>query len=180
MKTIKDIENISGKKVLVRVDFNVPIKDSKILDDFRIKKALPTITYLQKKGAIVILLAHLGEDGSESLKPVALRLKKYVPGTLFIDTPIFSDATENALKKLKKGDVVLLENIRKEKGEKENMPSFARAISRFGDIYVNDAFSVSHRNHASVVGITKYLDGYAGFQLSEEINNFKAEHNIKI
>jgi phosphoglycerate kinase len=171
MKSIKEIENLKDKKVIVRVDFNVPIKDGKVLDDFRIQKALPTIEFLQKKGAKVILLAHLGDDGSQSLKPIALKLKKYIPESLFIDTPIHSDATEESLAKLKKGQVVLLENIRREKGEKENAPSFARALSRFGDIYVNDAFSVSHRLHASVVGLPKFLPGYAGFQLVEEVKH---------
>lgn len=180
MKSIKDIKNLSGKRVLVRVDFNVPIKDGKVVDDFRIKKSLSTIEYLQKKGAIVILLAHLGDDGKESLKPVALKLKKYIPDLNFVTTSIFSDETEIIFKSLKKGSVVLLENIRREVGEKKNAPSFGRAMSRFGDVYVNDAFSVSHRLHASIIGITKYLEGYAGFQLEEEVNNlskaFSPEH----
>jgi phosphoglycerate kinase len=171
MKTIKDIESLSGKKVLVRVDYNVPMKDGKIIDDFRIKKSIETIEYLHKKGASVILLAHLGSDGKESLKPIAVCLKKYLPKVIFIDTPLFSDATEDALKKLEKGSIVLLENIRREDGEMKNTPSYARSISRYGDLYVNDAFSVSHRAHASVVGITKYLQGYAGFQMMYEIEN---------
>lgn len=180
MKTIKDIEKLSGKRVLVRVDFNVPIKDGKVLDDFRIKKSLPTIEYLVSKGAIVVLMAHLGDDGKESLKPVALKLKKYLPKIIFIDKPIFSDETENTIKKAKKKDVILLQNMRSETGEKNNSPSFARALSRYGEVYVNDAFSVSHRPHASIIGITKYLPGYAGFQLEKEINSlsksFSPEH----
>jgi len=180
MKSIKEIEKLSGKKVLVRFDFNVPIKDGKVVDDFRIKKAIPTIEYLNKKGAIVIILAHLGDSGKESLAPVGARLKKYIPTARFIGTPILSDETEKIVKELKKGDIVLLENVRMESGEKKNSPSFARALSRYGEIYVNDAFSVSHRAHASVVGITKYLDGYAGLQLIEEVKNlskaFKPEH----
>ena len=180
MKTIKEIENLSGKRVIVRLDLNVPMSNGKILDDFRIKKAVPTLEYLHKKGAIVIILAHLGEDGKESLAPVAVKLKKYFPTLNFINMPIFSDETEKMVYALKKGDIVLLENIRREVGEKKNSPSFARAISRYGEIYVNDAFSVSHRAHASVVGITKYLPGYAGFQLSQEIDKlsrvFKPSH----
>lgn len=180
MKTIKDIENLSGKRILVRVDFNVPLAKGKVIDDFRIRKALPTITYLHKKGAIVILLAHLGEDGTESLKPVADVLKKLVPSVHFVDTSIFSDETELLLAGLKKGSIVLLENLRREVGEKKNAPSFARALSRFGEVFVNDAFSVSHRPHASIIGITKYLPGYAGLQLEDEVKNlsraFKPEH----
>lgn len=180
MKSIKDITALSGKKVLLRVDFNVPIKDGKILDDFRIKKAIPTIEYLQKKGAIVIILAHIGDDGKESLKPVSIRLKKYIPKSNFITTSIFADETEDIIRDAKKGDVFLLENLRRETGEKNNSPSFARALSRYGEIYINDAFSVSHRSHASIVGITKYLPGYAGFQMQEEVENlskaFSPEH----
>jgi len=171
MKTIKDIESLSGKRVLLRLDLNVPMSEGKILDDFRIKKAIPTIEYLNKKGAIVIIMAHLGDDGKESLAPVAARLKKYIPTLNFISMPVFSDETEKIVYGLKKGDVVLLENIRREVGEKKNSPSFARALSRYGDVYVNDAFSVSHRPHASIIGITKYLPGYAGLQLVDEINN---------
>jgi phosphoglycerate kinase len=171
MKSIKDIEGLSGKRVLVRVDFNVPIRDGKVLDDFRIKKAVPTIEYLHKKGAAIILISHVGDDGTESLSPVALRLKKYIPTLNFVKTSIFSDETETILNSIKKGDIILLENLRREPSEKKNAPSFARALSRFGDVYVNDAFSVSHRPHASIIGITKYLPGYAGLQLAEEVKS---------
>ncbi len=180
MKSIKEIEGVSGKRVLVRVDFNVPMVDGKVVDDFRIKKAIPTISYLQKKGAIVVLLAHIGEDGKQSLKPVFDKLKKLEPRAIFSHNSIFSDETENLIKNAKKGDVIMLENLRTETGEKNNSPSFARALSRYGDIYVNDAFSVSHRQHASVVGITKHLEGYTGFQLIEEVDHlssaFEPEH----
>lgn len=170
MKSIKEIPDLKGKKVLVRFDFNVPIQNGKVVDDFRIKKALPTIEYLHKKGATIIILSHLGEEG-ESLAPVALRLKKYVPTLRFISTPIFSDITEKFVQDAKKGEIILLENVRKETGEKNNSPSFARALSRYGEIYVNDAFSVSHRAHASIIGITKYLPGYAGLQMVDEVKH---------
>ncbi len=171
MKLLKEIGAIKGKKVLLRVDFNVPIKDGKIVDDFRIKKALPTILYLQKKGAIVILIAHLGEDGKESLDKVALNLKKYIKNAKFIKTPVLLGETEKELSMLKAGDVVLLENIRREVGEKKNDVSFARGLSRLGDFYVNDAFSVSHREHSSIVGLPKFLPCFAGFQLEDEIKH---------
>lgn len=180
MKSIKDIENLKGKRVIVRVDFNVPQdNDGKIVDDFRIKSALPTIEYLQKKGAIIILVAHIGDGAEKSLKPVAVRLKKYLPNIKFIESSIFSDETKKITGMLKNGDVALFENLRKELGEKTNSPSFARGLSRFGDIYVNDAFSVSHRVHASVVGITKYLPSYAGLQLVDEINNLSKAFSPK-
>jgi len=179
MKSIKDIENLKGKKVIVRVDFNVPLKDEKITDDFRIKAAIPTIEYLQKKGAIVILVAHIGDGGERSLKVVSVRLKKFIPNLNFIESSVFSDETKKIVNNLKNGDVVLFENLRRELGEKTNSPSFARGLSRFGDIYVNDAFSVSHRVHASVVGITKYLPSYAGFQLLDEVNSLSKAFNPK-
>jgi phosphoglycerate kinase len=148
MRSIRQIKNLKGKKVLVRVDFNVPIKNGKVLDDFRIQKALPTIKFLQKKGAEVILISHLGKDGTENMKPVADCLKKYV-----------------------KKNIILLDNIRKFSGETKNDSNFAKKLSEIGDIYVNEAFSVSHRMHASIVGLPKYLPSYAGFQLEEEIKN---------
>jgi len=177
MKSIKEIKNLSGKKVILRADLNVPIKDGKVVDDFRIKKVIPTILYLQKKGAKVIIISHIGDDGAKSLAPVALAIKKYVKAIEFIKTPIFSDETEKRINLLKKGEVILLENLRTETGEKKNSPSFARALSRYGEIYVNDAFSVCHREHASVVGITKYLPGYAGLQLVNEIENLSKVFN---
>ncbi|MBU0611903.1 phosphoglycerate kinase [Patescibacteria group bacterium] len=148
MKSIKNLKNIKGKTALVRVDFNVPIKNGKIEDDFRIKKALPTIKFLQKKGVKVILISHIGKDGKQSLKPVVNYLKKFI-----------------------KKDIVLFENIRRQEGETKNSSEFAKKLSKLGEIYVNDAFSVSHRNHASIVGLPKYLPSYAGFQLEEEVKN---------
>lgn len=177
MKSIKDLKNLSGKKIVLRADFNVPIKNGVVLDDFRIKKVIPTILFLQKKGAKVIIISHLGESGADSLLPVATRLKKYIKDINFIQTPIFSNETQKILNLLKDKDIVLLENLRRETGEKKNSPSFARALSRYGDIYVNDAFSVSHREHASIVGITKYLPGYAGLQFIREVENLSKVFN---
>jgi phosphoglycerate kinase len=177
MKSIKEIKILKGKKVIVRVDFNVPIKNGKVFDDFRIKKSLSTIEYLNKNKAIVILIAHLGNEKEESLKPVYLQLKKYLPKVIFIDTPILGEATAREINNLKEGDIVLIENLRNDEGEKKNSPSFARGISRYGDIYVNDAFSVCHRAHASVVGLPKFLPSYGGFQLQEEIDNLSKVFN---
>jgi len=160
MRSIKQIKNLKSKKVLVRVDFNVPMKNGRILDDFRIRKALPTIKFLQKKGAKLILITHLGKNGSESLKPIIKRFFK--------------------ISKSLKSQVSFLGNIRKFNGEMKNDLNFSKKLSKLGDIYVNDAFSVSHRAHASIVGLPKYLPSYAGFQFEEEIKNLsKATKNIK-
>lgn len=146
--------------MLVRVDFNVPIKDGKVEDDFRIAKALPTIKFLLEKKAKVVLVTHLGKDGSASLEPVIER---------FFEISGFP-----------KDQMEFFENVRKFPGEEKNDPIFAKKLASLGDIYVNDAFPVSHRMHASIVGITKYLPSYAGLQLSEEVKNLsRAFKNTK-
>jgi phosphoglycerate kinase len=151
MRSIKQIKNLKGKTVLLRVDFNVPIKNGKILDDFRIKAALPTINFLLKKGAKIILITHLGKDGRDSLAPV---IKKFF-----------------AISKISKNQVSFFENIRKFPGEISNDSNFAKKLAKMGDIYVNDAFSVSHRAHASIVLLPKLMPAYAGLQLEEEVKN---------
>ena len=179
MKSINELKNLSGKKVIVRVDFNVPIKDGKVLDDFRIKKTIPTILYLQKNGAKIIMISHIGENEKESLLPVEKIINKYIKNFSFIKTSIFSNETEKKINEMKKGEVFLLENLRAETGEVKNSPSFARALSRYGEIYINEAFSVSHREHASIVGVTKYLPGYAGLQFISEVENLTKIFNPK-
>jgi phosphoglycerate kinase len=151
MRSIRQIKNLKGKTVLVRVDFNVPIKSSKVLDDFRIRVALPTIDFLLKKGAKLILITHLGKDGRASLKPV---IKRFF-----------------TISKIAKNKVVFFENIRKFPGEMKNNSAFAKKLSTMGNIYVNDAFSVSHREHASIATLPKYLPSFAGLQLEEEVKN---------
>ena len=182
MKSIKELGNIKGKRVLLRVDFNVSIKDGKVRDDFRIKKAVPTIEFLQKKGAITIILAHNeANDGTlPPFLPISKALSKYVKHT-FMDEPIENAIRdkEKYLSHLKAGDVVLLSNLRTASGEKKNDVSFARGLSRLGEIYVNDAFSVSHREHASIVSLPKFLPGYAGFQFEEEVKNLSLAFSPK-
>lgn len=168
METITQLKhkNLLGKKVLVRVDFNVPIKAGKVADGFRIEQSWPTIEYLLKNGARVILVSHLGDDGKKSLAPVARYLGKFV-GTKLVKK--FNDPKFNIY--LAAGQVVLLENIRQFEGEKKNDPDFAKKLASLADIYVNDAFSVSHRAHASVSVITKYLPSYAGLLFAKELKN---------
>lgn len=151
MRNIKLIKNLRGKKVLVRVDFNVPIKNGKVVDDFRIRASLPTIKFLLKGGAEVILLTHLGEDGTESLQPI---IKHFF-----------------AVSGFDKNKVTFFDNVRKFFGEKKNNVVFAKELAKMGDIYVNDAFSVSHRRHASIVTLPKYLPSFAGLQLEQEVEN---------
>ena len=172
-KMITDLD-VKGKKVLVRVDFNVPIKEGKVGDDTRIKAALPTIQYLLDNGAAVILCSHLGRPKGEvkpefSLKPVA----KYL-GTL-IDAPVsfaedcIGEKAEAAVAALKPGQVLVLENTRFHAGEKKNDPGMAKQLASLADLYVNDAFGSAHRAHASTAGVTEYLPSAAGFLLEKEI-----------
>lgn len=174
---VKDIKNLKGKRVILRLDFNVPIKNSKIVETMRIDRALPTIEYLVKKKAKVIILSHIGKDASSSLKPVVNYLNKkmnvgFVPD---FNTPQAYAIVEG----LCDGGVVVFENLRVDKREEENDSEFAKYLASFGDIYVDDAFAVTHRVHASVVGITKYLPSYIGFLIADEIKNLSLALNPK-
>ncbi|MEK7641828.1 MAG: phosphoglycerate kinase [Patescibacteria group bacterium] len=167
MKTIKDIPYLEGVKVLVRADFNVPITNGSVVDDFRIRAALPTISYLKEKGATILLISHLeaADGGNPSLEPVAKRLID-----LGVETSFVSDYKKaSSMVEAAPGSCFLLENLRFFDGEKNNDPKFAQELASLADIYVNDAFSVSHREHASVVGVPKLMPSYAGLQLEQEI-----------
>ncbi len=173
-KTIVDLD-VLNKKVLVRVDFNVPLKNGEISDDTRIKEALPTINYLLNKGGAVILMSHLGRPDGQvvpefSLKPVYLRLKKLMPNTnvYFASDVVGNDAVEKA-KNLKPGEVLLLENLRFEKGEEENDKAFAEKLASLADVYVNDAFGTAHRKHASTYGVALLLPNAIGFLIDKEL-----------
>lgn len=168
MKIITQLKrkNLLDKKVLVRVDFNVPIKSGKITETSRLDQSLATIEYLLKNGARVILVSHFGNDGKKSLAPIAKYLSRFF-GVKLVKK--FNDPKFNIY--LSAGQVVLLENIRKFDGEKKNDPDFAKKLAGLADIYVNDAFSVSHRAHASVSAITKYLPSYAGLLFAKEFKN---------
>ncbi len=166
MRNIKQIKNIKGKRVLLRVDFNVPVENGVVQDDFRIKKALPTIKYLKQKGAKIILITHLGKGG-DTLLPVANALGKLIKSK-FVPN-ILGQEAQVALEGMKNGDIVLLENLRNDKGEKNSDNFFASSLAKFGDIYVNESFPVDHRADASIVLLPKILPRYAGLQLEEEI-----------
>jgi phosphoglycerate kinase len=173
-KTIKDID-VYDKKVLVRVDFNVPVIDGVITDDNRIVEAMPTIKYLLEKGASVILMSHLGRpDGKVvkkySLSVVAKRLKELLPDNKVIMAKDVTgkDANEKA-KKLKQGEVLLLENLRFDAREEENDKTFCKELASLAEVYVNDAFGTAHRKHASTYGVAKLLPNAIGFLIEKEL-----------
>jgi len=170
--------NIEGKRVLLRVDFNVPINDGAITENSRIEKVLPTIKFLINKKAKIIIVAHLGRPKGKivpglTLKPIAKKLSYYLnQDVVFLNESIGSLVIQNS-KKIPNGKIILLENIRFYKEEELNSVSFAKELSKIGDIYINEAFPCSHRTHASVCEITKHIDSFAGKQLLEEISAIK-------
>ena len=172
MKNIKDVENLNGVKVLVRLDLNVPVMNNYVVDDFRIRKALPLINYLYKKGANLILISHIETKENPTLEPVAKHFKKLGIDCVF----------EKNYKKViaNNSRIILLENLREHEGEKKNDKKFAKELASLADIYVNEAFPVSHREHASVCAITEFIPSYAGFQFVLEIEHlslaFKPDH----
>lgn len=171
--TIKDVD-IKGKKVIMRVDFNVPIKDGKVADDTRIIGALPTIKYAIDQEAIVILLSHLGRPKGEpkpefSLRPVAERLSEILGKEVKFVPYLYGPEVEKAVNDAKPGDVILLENTRFDKGETKNDPELAKKWADLADLHVNDAFGTAHRAHASNVGIAQYIPSVAGFLMEKEI-----------
>lgn len=172
-KMITDLD-VKGKKVLVRVDFNVPIKEGKVSDDTRIKAALPTIQYLLDHGAAVILCSHLGRpkdapDPQFSLKPVAEYLGTLIKAPVSFAEDSIGPKAEAAAGALKPGQVLVLENTRFHVGEKKNDPEMSKQLASLADLYVNDAFGSAHRAHASTAGVTDYLPSAAGFLLEKEI-----------
>ncbi|MGE5707367.1 MAG: phosphoglycerate kinase [Bacteroidota bacterium] len=172
-KTIQDLKNLTGKRVLVRVDFNVPMKDGKITDDTRIRAALPTIEFLRKAGARVILVSHLGRPKgvTESLRldPVAVRLGELLNTKVQKANDSIGPEVEKMVQGLKDGEVLLLENIRFYPEEEKNDKEFAKKLASLAEIYVNDAFGTAHRAHASTAGVADYLPGVAGFLMQKEI-----------
>ncbi len=177
-RTLDDAD-VKGRKVLVRVDFNVPMNDGKVQDDTRLRAALPTILNLQKRGAKVILLSHFGRPKGERLPEMSLAPVAPVLGKL-LDTKVgFADdcigpKAQQAVDKMMPGDVLLLENTRFHKGETNNDPALARAMADLGDVFVLDAFSVSHRAHASTTGITQFLPAFAGLAMQYELEHLQA------
>ena len=174
-QTIRDID-VAGKRVLVRVDFNVPLDAERhITDDTRIVAALPTIQYLLDHGAAVILMSHLGRPDGKAvdklrMQPVAKRLSELLHRPVLVATDSIGPEVEAQAKALQPGQVLLLENLRFHKEEEKNNPEFARQLASLGDLYVNDAFGTAHRAHASTEGIARLVPGVSGFLMEKEIN----------
>ncbi|WP_354185361.1 phosphoglycerate kinase [Bartonella japonica] len=172
-RTLDDVD-VAGKRVLVRVDFNVPMAHSKVCDDTRLKRHKETLLELQSRGAKLILLSHCGRPKGQvepefSLRPIVQVLEKIVNQPVAFASDCIGVEAHIAVESLKNGDVLLLENVRFHSGEEKNESSFSEALAHNGDLYVNDAFSVSHRAHASVEGITHLLPSYAGRSLQGEL-----------
>lgn len=177
-KTIRDIK-AAEQRALVRVDFNVPLKEGRILDDTRMTKALPTIKYLQEQGAKVILMTHLGRPKGQVVPEMSVRallphLSELLGEKVLFAADCGGPESQQVVKEMQPGQVALLENVRFYAGEEKNEPDFAKKLAALGDLYVNDAFGTAHRAHASTEGITKYLPAVAGFLLEKEITALSA------
>ena len=177
-RTIRDLKNIEGKRVLLRCDFNVPLdKYGDILDDTRIAAELPTIEYLVKNKVKLIVCSHLGRpngyDKYLSMFPIAVYLMKHFPNKVKFCNKVVGPEVDNAVAKMKPGEIIVLENLRFNKGEEENSPEFVAELARLADIYVDDAFGVAHRKHASNYGVALKLPNAIGFLIEKELAVFK-------
>ncbi|MEK7661971.1 MAG: phosphoglycerate kinase [Patescibacteria group bacterium] len=166
LTSIRDAKNLRGKRVLLRLDLNVPLLRGKVADTSRIESSLPTLKFLRAAGARTVIISHLG-NGETSLKEVARKLNSFI--TVGFIPGLLDAKTEAAVTSLPEGGILMLENLRSDSGEKENSTFFALSLSRLGDIYINDAFSASHRAHASIISLPKFLPGFIGLQFEREI-----------
>jgi phosphoglycerate kinase len=178
MKKITDVENLKGKYVLVRSSLNIPLHEGKIRNAFRLERALPTLRYLHEAGARTIILGHLGRKPEESLKPVFDALEKRLP--VHWGGVVTGEEFLARKELLADGEILMAENLRQDEREKENDAEFVEYLASLGDIYVNDAFAVAHREHASTFGLAQKLPAYAGLTMEEEVTElskaFTPEH----
>ncbi|HUY05309.1 MAG TPA: phosphoglycerate kinase, partial [Candidatus Paceibacterota bacterium] len=178
MRTVRDIPALENIPVLVRAALNVPVEAGRVMNDYRLRRALPTIRFLAERGARVILISHIGEAGTETLAPVAEALGKLTPHVSFFGETIGPRARA-AVRDLLPGHILVLENLRRDRGERMNDPAFARELAALADIFVEDSFDTCHRVHASIVGVPKLLPSYAGLQLEEEVRELTAARTPK-
>ena len=168
MRTIRDIPRFQNVPILVRAALNVPIEKGEVANDYRLRRALPTITYLAERGARVVLMSHIGEAGTETLAPVARALAKLLPNVTFFNETVGPRARE-AVRNLLPGHILILENLRRNRGEVTNDPAFAKELAALADAFVEDSFDTCHRLHASIVGVPHLLPSYAGLLVEEEV-----------
>ncbi|MHB8913583.1 MAG: phosphoglycerate kinase, partial [Minisyncoccota bacterium] len=168
MRTVRDIPVLQNIPVLLRTAMNVPIENGRVMNDYRLRRDLPTIRFLSERGARVVLISHIGEEGTATLAPVAEALGKLLPHVSFFPETIGPRARA-AVRNLLPGYILVLENLRRDRGERMNDPSFARELAALADVFVQDSFDTCHRAHASIVGVPKLLPSYAGLLLEEEV-----------
>lgn len=169
MRSVRDIPRLEGIPVLVRASLNVPVADGKVVSDFRLRRAIPTIEFLRAHHARVVLVGHLGDQGTETLAPVRDALERYIGPVAFCPQTVGATARA-AVRDLAPGGVLVLENTRRNAGEVRNDSAFAQALAELADVFVMDAFDVCHRSHASVVGVSEFLPSYAGLQVEREVH----------
>ena len=173
LNTIKEAD-LKGKRVLIRVDFNVPLKNGVVTDNTRIKAALPTVQYILEQGASLVVMSHFGRPKGQknpdfSMAPIAKEFEKLLGRPVKLAPDVIGPEVEAEVKALKPGEVLLLENVRFYKEEEANDPEFAKTLASYGDIYCNDAFGTAHRAHAPTEGVSHYLPSYAGFLIEKEV-----------
>jgi phosphoglycerate kinase len=168
MRTLRDIKVFENIPILVRAALNVPVANGKVANDYRLRRAAPTIRFLAERGARVVLISHIGEQGTETLAPVAEALGNILPNVSFFGETV-GERVRGAVRSLLPGQVLVLENLRRNKGEQANDRTFARELAALGDIFVEDSFDTCHRSHASIVGVPEFLPSYAGLLLEEEV-----------
>ncbi|MES2931459.1 MAG: phosphoglycerate kinase [Patescibacteria group bacterium] len=168
MRSVRSIKVLENIPVLVRCALNVPVQQGEVAGSFRLRRALPTIEYLRKRHARVVLIGHIGDKGTETLEPVYRAMKEFIPDLTFCPVTTGPKARD-AVRQLPPGGVLMLENLRRDTGEQRNQREFAAALADLADVFVEDSFDVCHRPHASVVGVPEFLPSYAGFLVEEEV-----------
>lgn len=172
MRSVRDIKVLENIPVIVRASLNVPVRNGKVTNSFRLKSALPTIEYLRSRHAKVILISHRSGSDSESLEPIYHALRGWIHALHFCPVAVGPTARE-AVRNLLPGHVLLMENLRRNPGEEKNDPAFAKELAKLGDVFVQDSFDVCHREHASVVGVPQLLPSYAGFTVEKEVKELQ-------